>query len=172
MTYALLGSVITHYFDWLRAVIDQSLSLCLAYFLIHKVSALFKWFCVALLVHDNDLLSGCWCFVWSSPARPACPLGPSRWWRRPVGRSGAARSHCMWPGCLLAWAPWEQSPSPSPSLKHERVRGSREHRQCLLRRIFYLSYQVCSKPFYFHLLLYFLWRCLRCESEKKINMSS
>ena len=122
MTYALLGSVITHYFDWLRAVIDQSLSLCLAYFLIHKVSALFKWFCVALLVHDNDLLSGCWCFVWSSPARPACPLGPSRWWRRPGGRSGAARSRCRWPGCLLAWAPWEQSPSPSPSLKHERVK--------------------------------------------------
>ena len=80
----------------------------------------FHCFCFALLVYD--LPSGCWCSVWSSPARPACPPGPSRWWRRPGGRSGAARSRCRWPGCLLAWAPWEQSPSPSPSLKHERVK--------------------------------------------------
>ena len=133
------------------SLITHCLVIAIYVFGIYKVSAFFKRFCFVLLVHD--LLSGCWCSVWSSPARPACPQGPSRWWRRPGGRSGAARSRCRWPGCLLASAPWEQSPSPSLSLKHERVRGSRETPSLLVAKD--LLSQVCSKPFYFHLLYIF-----------------
>ena len=83
---------------------------------------------------------------------------------------GSIRSRPVW--LKVAWVPPGLSPlgtEPESQPEPEIWAGSRETpARWQMARIFYHSYQVCSQPFYFHLLFYFLWRVWGVRVKRKL----